>query len=76
MVFYSNIVGGFVVLNIPIERNTSFQNCQVNLWKYVNSRSAWLQSSSLNNIEVRGIVNRVHCTVNLAFSVATNVVVT
>ena len=75
MIFYSNVVGGFVVLNIPIERNTSFQNCQVTLWKCVNSRSACFQSRSLYNIEFCGIVNRVHFTVNLAFSVAANVVV-
>jgi hypothetical protein len=40
----------------------------------VNSRSARLQSSYLYSIEVRGIVNCVRRTVNLAFPVATNFV--
>lgn len=40
----------------------------------MNSRSAWLQSSSLYSIEDGGIVNCVHCTVNLAFPVAANFV--
>jgi len=38
----------------------------------VNSGSARLQSSHLYSIEVRGIVNCVHLTVNLDFPVATN----
>jgi len=72
MVSYSNVVSGFVVLYIPTEWNMSFQNCQVKLWKCVNSRSAWLQSSSLYSTEVRGIVNCVRYTVNLALPVAAN----
>jgi len=46
----------------------------VKLWKCVNSRSAWLRSSSLYSTEVRGIVNCVCYTVNLALPVAANFV--
>jgi len=41
----------------------------------VKIRSAWLQSSSLYITEVRGIVNCMSYTVNLAFPVAANFVV-
>ena len=40
----------------------------------VNSRSVWLQSSSLYSTEVRGIVNCISHTDNLAFPVAANFV--
>ena len=40
----------------------------------MNGRSAWLRSSSLYSTEVRGIVNCVRYTVNLALPVAANFV--
>jgi len=69
MVLYSNAVGGFPH---PYWMKYEFSECQVKLWKCVNSRSSWLQSSSLYSTEVRGIVNCVRYTVNLALPVAAN----